>query len=67
MSTKLICQVFECGNGSFGLSFVVGDLVLREYRYVSRDREMLVRFAQAVNRQDLSPIHIEDVIEDLLA
>jgi hypothetical protein len=66
MCLKLKCQVIDCGNGSFGIRFLCGDILLREYKYVTRDREGLNDLSDKINRAGLSPIHIDDVLEDFL-
>ena len=63
---KLKCQVFECGNGTYGIRISKGELVFCEYKYFASRLEPLLEFAERINESDLSPIHICDVIEDFL-
>lgn len=66
MCLKLKSQVIDCGNGSFGIRFLYGSIILREYKYVTRDMEELNELSDKINRAGLSPIHIDDVLEDFL-
>ena len=60
------CEVFKCSNGHFGIYLTFGDGTRREYRYLTRDGELAADIADKINRLDVSPCHIDDVIEDLL-
>ena len=65
-SLDLKCKVIDCGNGMFGISIENVYVSEIEYRYLTCDRERIIALADKINKLDVSPIHIDDIIDDFL-
>ena len=50
----------------FGIGFIEEDVVMYAAPDVTRDRDLAVRLVRLFNEHQLSPIHIYDVLEDML-
>lgn len=62
----LKCKVIDCGNGMFGISIEKVSVSIKEYRYLTCNREALNALADKINRLDVSPVHVDDIIDDFL-
>jgi hypothetical protein len=65
-SLDVKCKVIDCGNGMFGISVENVCVSEKEYRYLTRNRELVQSLADKINGLDVSPLHIEDIIDDFL-
>ena len=66
MTPSVKCKVIRGNNGNFGIVFSVIDREIRTIHDISGDEELVKAISEAINRNDLSPIHIDDVIEDFI-
>ena len=60
------CKVVDCGNGMFGISIESVCISVVEYRYLTCNKERIDSLVEKINRLEVSPIHIEDIIDDFL-
>ena len=60
------CKALDCGNGMFGISIENVCISVTEYRYLTCNKEQIDALVDKINRLDVSPIHIEDIIDDFL-
>jgi hypothetical protein len=51
---------------SYGIGFIEEDVVMYAAPDVTPDRDLALRLVRLFNELDLSPIHIYDVLEDML-
>ena len=59
-------EVLVSYRGILSLKIIDGEGREKIYRDVSRDIEALNRFADAINHGGVSPIHIDELVEDFL-
>ena len=60
------CKVIDCKNGMFGISVESLCVSEKEYRYLTCDRESVFELVEKINKLNVSPLHIEDIIDDFL-
>jgi hypothetical protein len=65
-SLNVKCKVIDCGNGMFGIAVENVCVSEKEYRYLTCDKEAISSLAVKINNCDVSPLHIEDIIDDFL-
>lgn len=58
-------RVVRTHNG-YGLFIICGEGISKTYPDVSHDLEMLCEFSDKINQGGVSPLHIDDIIEDML-
>ena len=58
-------RVVKTHNG-YGLFIICGEGVSKTYPDISHDLGMLCEFSDRINQGMVSPLHIDDVIEDML-
>lgn len=65
-SLSVKCTVIDCKNGMYGVSVESIYASKKEYKYLTCDRERINSLADKINRLEVSPLHIEDIIDDFL-
>lgn len=66
IQSKLKCRVIDCGNGMFGVEIENEKTTLKVYKYITSRHDRILHLADAINRGEVSPLHIEDIIDDFL-
>ena len=66
ITSYIRAEVSASYNGILSLKIIDGEGRERIYRDVTRDIEALNRFADAINRGEVSPVHIDELVEDFL-
>ena len=66
MSTSVKCTIIKCDSGSLGLTFILDGREIRTVRDLTYDHTLALKICDSVNRSDLSPIHIDDILEDFI-
>lgn len=59
-------MIIQCASGSFGLIFTIDGREVRTVNDLTCDHALALRICDSVNRSDLSPIHIDDILEDFI-
>ena len=65
MKNKVQAEVI-CRGNACNLKIIFSDESYTVYSDLTRDREALEAFASAVNKGSVSPLHIEEMIEDFI-
>lgn len=58
-------EVIKSEDGSYGI-LARGPEGISEYRSISRSEEKVKLMSDIINRNRVSPVHLRDVIEDLM-
>ena len=58
-------RVVKTRNG-YGLFIICGEGISKTYPDVSCDLDLICRFSDKINQGMVSPLHIDDIIEDML-
>ena len=60
------CRTERGSEGWYSLRVLIGKREERLYSDLTRDLDLLEDLADRINRGRVSPIHIEDILEDFL-
>ena len=63
---EITVTIISSGKESFGLAVFRDGIEFRKYHSVSRDIKKITAFAEKINKGNLSPLHIDSVIEDFM-
>ncbi len=66
MFLKIKFEVIESEDSMFGLKAVQGNEYCRTFDSLTGDRERINKLCAILDSSDISPIHIDDVIDDFL-
>ncbi len=59
-------EIISSRNGSFGLALYSSGKKYKEYSDITQDFEALLDFKNKINRANVSPLHIDDIIDDFI-
>ena len=66
IALQVRARVTEDVDGSFGLSLYFDNDEVRHIHDITRDGERIYDLCDKINRLGISPLHIDDVIEDFI-
>ena len=64
-TSHITSRVVKTRNG-YGLFIICGEGSGKTYPDISRDPQKLFAFSDKLNESEVSPLHIDDIIEDML-
>lgn len=63
---RVVASTDRNGAPTFGLALYDGDSLLRVMPGLSTDRPGLERLARLFTKEQVAPVHMEDVVEDMV-
>lgn len=66
LTKSLSAKIKISKNGMYSVEVSDENGKMTAYKEISSDKKVIQRFVDAINRGDVSPLHINEMIEDII-